>query len=154
MLFWFDWSEFITFAIGDMKRTKSSGPRTEPWGTLQCSRNAWKILTLNSMWTISLCTMRENARCGIREQFLMRGIFIMWNFYYVEFLLCGIGPADGVLTCNTGLPCESRENAPEIHVWLMWQEGMNHCIVWSRYEIIVNYDPSIYRWSSVQMLKN
>ena len=23
----------MTFAIGDMKRTKSSGPRTEPWGT-------------------------------------------------------------------------------------------------------------------------
>ena len=33
MLFWFDWSEFMTFAIGDMERTKSSGPRTEPWGT-------------------------------------------------------------------------------------------------------------------------
>ena len=33
MLFWFDWSEFMTFAIGDMKTTKSSGPRTEPWGT-------------------------------------------------------------------------------------------------------------------------
>ena len=23
----------MTFAIGDMKRTKSSGPRTEPWDT-------------------------------------------------------------------------------------------------------------------------
>ena len=23
----------MTFAIGDMKRTKRSGPRTEPWGT-------------------------------------------------------------------------------------------------------------------------
>ena len=23
----------MTFAIGDMKRTKSSGPRTEQWGT-------------------------------------------------------------------------------------------------------------------------
>ena len=23
----------MTFAIGYMKRTKSSGPRTEPWGT-------------------------------------------------------------------------------------------------------------------------
>ena len=34
MLFWFDWSEFMTFAIGDMKRTKSTGPRTEPWDTL------------------------------------------------------------------------------------------------------------------------
>ena len=33
MLFWLDWSEFMTFAIGDMKRTKCSGPRTEPWGT-------------------------------------------------------------------------------------------------------------------------
>ena len=33
VLFWFDWSEFLTFATGDMKRTKSSGLRTEPLGT-------------------------------------------------------------------------------------------------------------------------
>ena len=28
-----DKSGFITLATGDMKRTKRSGPRTEPWGT-------------------------------------------------------------------------------------------------------------------------
>ena len=28
-----DRSGFITLATGDMKRTKRSGPRTEPWGT-------------------------------------------------------------------------------------------------------------------------
>ena len=33
MLYWFDWSEFMTFAISDMKRTKRRGPRTEQWGT-------------------------------------------------------------------------------------------------------------------------
>ena len=33
MLFWFVWSEFMTFAIGDMKKTKSSGPKAEPGGT-------------------------------------------------------------------------------------------------------------------------
>ena len=33
MLLVFDLSGFMTLAIGDMKRTKRSGPRTEPWGT-------------------------------------------------------------------------------------------------------------------------
>jgi hypothetical protein len=28
-----DRSGFITLATGDMKSTKRSGPRTEPWGT-------------------------------------------------------------------------------------------------------------------------
>ena len=28
-----DRSGFMTLATGDMKRTKRSGPRTEPWGT-------------------------------------------------------------------------------------------------------------------------
>ena len=33
MLLAFDRSGFMTLATGDMKRTKRSGPRTEPWGT-------------------------------------------------------------------------------------------------------------------------
>ena len=33
MLLVFDRSGFMTLATGDMKRTKRSGPRTEPWGT-------------------------------------------------------------------------------------------------------------------------
>ena len=33
MLLVFDRSGCITFLTGDMKRTKRSGPRTEPWGT-------------------------------------------------------------------------------------------------------------------------
>ena len=34
MLLVFDRSGFVTLATGDMKRTKRSGPRTEPWGSL------------------------------------------------------------------------------------------------------------------------
>ena len=33
MLLVFDRSGFLTLATGDMKKTKRSGPRTEPWGT-------------------------------------------------------------------------------------------------------------------------
>ena len=33
MLLAFDRSGFMTPATGDIKRTKRSGPRTEPWGT-------------------------------------------------------------------------------------------------------------------------
>ena len=33
MLLAFDRSGFMTLATGDIKRTKRSGPRTEPWGT-------------------------------------------------------------------------------------------------------------------------
>ena len=33
MLLVFDRSGFMTLATGDMKRTKRSEPRTEPWGT-------------------------------------------------------------------------------------------------------------------------
>ena len=34
MLLVFDRSGFMTLVTGDMERTKISGPRTEPWGTL------------------------------------------------------------------------------------------------------------------------
>ena len=33
MLLVFNRSGFMTLATGDMKTTKRSGPRTEPWGT-------------------------------------------------------------------------------------------------------------------------
>ena len=33
MLLAFERSGFMTLETGDIKRTKSSGPRTEPWGT-------------------------------------------------------------------------------------------------------------------------
>ena len=33
MLLAFERSGFMTPATGDIKRTKRSGPRTEPWGT-------------------------------------------------------------------------------------------------------------------------
>ena len=67
-------------------------------------------------------------------EFLLCGNFIMWNFYYVE-----LGRLT-VFSHNAGFPCESRENAPEIHVKncstreqflsnQAWKEGMNQCIV-------------------------